>query len=424
MRLLSAPIAVLSPGARRVLTVAVVLLFSACGGSRSEFGALPGARADARNAMDATSKYAVLFSFENTDGNGPAGLLDVRGTLYGTTYTGGTGTHCADSDGCGTVFSMTTDGKETVLHNFVGGADGDEPNGKLTEVNGTIYGTTRYGGGCKIDSLGCGTVFRITTDGKERVIYSFQGHSDAETPTGTLLDVNGTLYGTSQAGGARRKGGTLFSVTTAGKERVLCIFAPENGIEPSPVVNVDGLLFGTMYDGGPGGDGTVFSVTLTGKEKLIYSFTGTPNGAFPSGGVLDVNGTLYGTTSSGGTSTSRCYYSSNQCGTVFSITTTGKEKVLYRFGGAPSDGSVPNGTLLALGKVLYGTTETGGVRGRGTVFAITTAGQERVLHSFTARYKHDGRTPSGGLAAIAGQLFGTTSQGGDDRAGTVFTARP
>jgi len=413
-----------STGARRELAVGVVLLFLGCGGPQSQLSAIPGANSAALRAADGTSKYAVLFSFDNTDGNGPAGLLNVHGTLYGTTYTGGTGTNCADSDGCGTVFSLTADGKETVLHDFVGGADGDEPNGGLMELNGTIYGTTRYGGGCKIESLGCGTVFSITTDGKERVLYSFAGHFDAETPTGRLLDVNGTLYGTSQAGGARRKGGTLFSVTTAGKERVLCIFAPENGIEPSPVVNVNGILYGTMFDGGPGGDGTVFSVTLTGKERLLYSFTGTPNGAFPTGGMIGVNGTLYGTTTAGGTSTSNCYFSSNQCGTVFSITTAGKENVVYRFGGAPSDGSVPNGRLMALGDVLYGTTETGGARGRGTVFAVTTAGQERVLHSFTAHYKHDGRTPSDGLADIAGKLYGTTSEGGDDRAGTVFVLNP
>jgi uncharacterized repeat protein (TIGR03803 family) len=124
------------------------------------------------------------------DGEYPnAGLINVNNTLYGTTYGGG-----AYDDG--TVFSITTSGKTTVLHSFGMTGDGEYPNAGLFNVNGTLYGTTFEGGG---ETEG-GTVFAITTSGKETVLHRFTGSGDGEYPNAGLIDVGGTLYGTTPAG--------------------------------------------------------------------------------------------------------------------------------------------------------------------------------------------------------------------------------
>jgi len=381
---------------------------------------------EALRAGSLPSKYAMLLSFDNSDGASPlAGLLNVNGTLYGTTSTGGAGTNCPDSDGCGIVFRVTPSGKERVLYKFLGAPDGAKPGGDLVDVKGTLYGTTSYGGACDNSSLGCGTVFSVTTAGKERVLYRFAGHPDGESPTGRLINLNGTLYGTTTAGGNHNFGdrnGTVFSIATAGKERVLYSFGHKDGIEPSPLVDINGTLYGTMYLGGTGNSGTVFGVTLAGKEQILYSFAGPPDGALPTGSLLNVNGTLYGTTSSGGDQ--GCISSSSSCGTVFRITTAGKERVLYRFAGGPDDGGDPNGRLLSVGGILYGTTTDGGTHGSGTLFTVTTAGKERVLYSFGDHHKHDGTTPLAGLTLVKSRLYGTTYGGGDYRVGTVFALTP
>lgn len=404
-------------------SVAAALLVS-CAGSQSAFGPTAGLKGVPNWVSGNLARnYSVLFSFDNSDGASPrSDLLDVNGTLYGTTWTGGGGANCPDSDGCGTVFSVTKAGKQTVLYEFLGGEDGAAPNGDLINVNGVLYGTTQWGGFCKASSSGCGTVFSITTAGTHKVLYRFAGKRDGDGPSGRLLNMNGTLYGTTVAGGRWRSGGTVFSVTTAGKERVIAILDRKNGIAPSPLVNVNGTLYGTEYDLGPNGNGTVFSVTLAGKVSVLHSFTGPPDGAFPIGGLLDVNGTLYGTTSSGGAS--GCRSSGYNCGTVFSITTAGNERVLYRFGSSPNDGGDPNARLLGVAGMLYGTTISGGTYGGGTVFSVTTAGKETVLHSFGAPHANDGYAPLASVTNAKSMLYGTTtSGGGKQNSGVVFSLK-
>jgi uncharacterized repeat protein (TIGR03803 family) len=150
-------------------------------------------------------------------------------------------------------------GKETVLHTVDGSSgDGYAPYAGLINVNGTLYGTTVQGGAyC---TLGCGTVFSITTSGTETVLHSF-GPGDGEYPYAGLIDVNGTLYGTTLEGGAGA--GTIFSITPSGTEKVLYGFAGEpNGFEPyAGLINVKGTLYGTTAAGGVDGDGTVFSLS-------------------------------------------------------------------------------------------------------------------------------------------------------------------
>lgn len=358
-------------------------------------GAMPTAgfhrSGNAPYAEPAERNYSVLLSFDVTDGAQPnGGLLNVGGTLYGTTYGGGGGENCPVGDGCGTVFSLTASGSESVLYEFLSPPDGAGPGGSLTDVNGTLYGTTGSGGSCEGDD-GCGTVFSVTTAGVENVLYRFAGGKDGSSPEPGLVEVNGLLYGTTPTGG--NGCGTVYSVSMAtGDKEVLHNFAiGSDGCMPGGGLTlVNGKLYGTTQSGGSHQHGTVFSVTLAGKERVLYSFADPPDGADPRGGLIDLDGTLYGTTSSGG-KPAPC---AHRCGTVYSVTTSGAEQILHRFGGDHRDGGDPDGPLVNIGDTLYGTTYYWGKYKRGTVFSITTAGKERVLYNFT-RVNHDGGALSG-----------------------------
>jgi uncharacterized repeat protein (TIGR03803 family) len=372
--------------------------------------------------------YRVLHSFgADHDGTSPNELISVGDTFYGTTADGGANYCRRYNAGCGTVFSITTEGKEKVLHSFGKGTDGFWPAAGLTDVAGTLYGTTQYGG-----AFDNGTVFSITTGGKEKVLYSFRSRPDGKNPSADLIDVGGTLYGTTFAGGfgcAAEGCGTVFSLTMDGRERVLHKFwSATGGWYPSAgLTDVKGTLYGVTFNGGKyggsvGGWGTVFSIRTGGKVKVLHSF-GNNDGWYPATSLLDVNGTLYGTTEGGGTNCG-----SQGCGTVFSITRGGSEKVLHSFNG--TDGGYPEGRLIDVGGTLYGTTEGGGTNycahdyfGRcGTIFSITTGGKEKVVYSF--RKGTFGNGPVAGLTYKSGSFFGTTEVGGLYGGGVVFSLTP
>jgi uncharacterized repeat protein (TIGR03803 family) len=373
-----------------------------------------------------SAKYKVVFSFNGgTDGAEPqAGLLDVGGTLYGTTYGGG-------AYGNGTVFSISASGEEKLLHSFGSGNDGYEPEGSVIDVNGTLYGTTVFGG-TAFRGFGscCGTVFSLTRNGTEKILHFFGHVNDGWWPHAGLTDVNGMLYGTTANGGGSGCGGvgcgTVFSISTTGKEKVLHSFGEgaDGQLPYASLIAVNGKLYGTTAFGGAGDAGTVFSISTTGKEKVLFSFDGT-DGARSVANLIDVNDTLYGTTSFGGTG-SEC---SSSCGTVFSVSTSGKEKVVLSFTGA--DGAFPEAGLVYLNGALYGTT-SGGARqsrrclrsGCGTLFSVTPTGNEVVLHAFGR--DSDGYYPISALIDVSGTLYGTTSRGGAHKhgPGTVFALTP
>jgi uncharacterized repeat protein (TIGR03803 family) len=235
---------------------------------------------------------------------------------------------------------------------------------------GNLYGTTQYGG----TNGGYGTVFKLDANGKLSLLYSFAGTPDGDDPyAGLLRDKAGNLYGTTQYGGTN------------------------------------------------GGYGTVFKLSSKGKLTLLHSFAGTPDGVNPLAGLLmDAAGNLYGTTYYGGTK--------GGFGTVFKLNTKGKLNLLHSFAGMP-DGQNPYSRLIrdAAGN-LYGTTFYGGTAGYGAVFKLDTAGKLTVLHSFNDA--PDGAHPIGGLVLDkAGNLYGTTSDGGDlscgfSGCGTVFKVTP
>jgi uncharacterized repeat protein (TIGR03803 family) len=305
-----------------------------------------------------------------------------------------------------------------VLYSFGAPPDESRPEARLIDVRGTLYGTTEDGGAYNEG----GTVFTITTGGAEKVLHSFGAPPDGSGPQANLIDVHGTLYGTTLKGGAYHSGfecsdggcGTVFSITPSGEEKVLHSFGGifDDGNPDAGLIDVKGTLYGTTEGGcyPGGGCGTVYSITTQGEEKVLHIFGAHRDGALPEAGLIDVKGKLYGTTTRGG---------AHHGGTVFRVTLDGKEKVLHSFGKG-TDGSVPSAGLIDVRGTLYGTTEAGGAYGSGygTVFSITLGGKEEVLHSFNGT---DGRGPQASLIDVNGTLYGTTKYGGTYNDGTVFS---
>jgi uncharacterized repeat protein (TIGR03803 family) len=201
----------------------------------------------------------------------------IKGTIYGTTASGGT-------DGDGTVFSIVRSGTETVLHNFAGKPkDGSGPVSSLVSVNGTLYGTTEHGGAHDL-----GTVFSIAPSGTEIVLHNFKGGAtDGAGPQGPLVEVRGKLYGTTSGGGAKGSG-TFFSITPSGTETVIYSFRGghrDGGTPRDALINVRETLYGITTNGDLHNYGTIYSITPSGTEHVLHRFGGGPvgDGAFPEG---------------------------------------------------------------------------------------------------------------------------------------------
>ncbi len=365
----------------------------------------------------------VLYVFRHAlDGHQPmSGLItDSAGNLYGTTQLGG--------KNYGTVFRLAPDGSETVLYSFAGGSDGAGPlAGLIADSAGNLYGTTAKGGGAGCGGHGCGTVFKLTPDGTETVLYSFAGGNDGISPVaGLITDSAGNLYGTTQLGG-KNHFGTVFKLAPDGTETVLYRFCFQgdpctDGGSPYAGLIKDkaGNLYGTTAEGGTYSGGTVFRLAPDGSETVLYSFARGSDGAYPKAGLIaDSAGNLYGTTASGGGTGCGGY----GCGTVFKLAPEGTETVLYAFTG--NDGAYPEaGVITDSAGNFYGTTQQGGTNDNGTVFKLAPDGTETVLYSFAGG--SDGSLPFAGLIADKkGHLYGTTSEGGSTRCygfgcGTVF----
>jgi len=351
----------------------------------------------------------VLYSFgSGTDGGRPlARLINVNGTFYGTTAYGGIYNK-------GTLFSFNpqTDA-ETVLWSFGSGTDGQNPYDRLVDVNGTLYGTTAYGG-----NNGQGTVFSFNlTTGIETALWSFGSGKDGVQPGAGLIKVNGVLYGTTYNGGLYGDG-TIFSLNLkTDAETVVWSFGNgTDGHSPNAnMINVNGTLYGTTWGGGSYNDGTVFSFNpQNDAETVLWSFSNNPDGQSPNAGLVNVKGTFYGTTFWGG------MYG---WGTLFSLNpATNSEAVLWSFGNG-KDGEEPGSLINVKGK-LYGTTEVGGALSQGTVFSFSRKNNaETIVWSFS-NDGTDGENPVGGLINVNGTLYGTTSYGGTYQAGTVYELVP
>jgi uncharacterized repeat protein (TIGR03803 family) len=388
----------------------------------------------------------VVHNFGNgKDGVQPrAGLIfDASGNLYGTTLTGG-----ADDGGTAFELSPKTGGgwTEKILHSFQNnGKDGYWPHASLIlDAKGNLYGTTYQGGTglCTSNStvIGCGVVFELSpkTGGgwTEKILHSFSYGTDGNYPYGSLVfDAKGNLYGTTYGGGANTYYGTVFELVPKASgpwaEKVLHSFNDNrtDGYYPycNLVFDAARNLYGTTSSGGSLGDyGVVFELTPgaggTWTETILHGFlSNTNDGITPNAGViLDSAGNLYGTTTGGGV---------YGYGTAFELSPkTGggwTETVLYSFGDTTNDGQAPYADLIFNGGNLYGTTAAGGPSDGGTAFElVSTAGSwtETVLYSFS---DGDGGGPEGGVIFdTTGNLYGTTTYGGTNDAGTVFEVTP
>jgi uncharacterized repeat protein (TIGR03803 family) len=397
----------------------------------------------------------VLYSFCSlancADGSDPLSNLisDANSNLYGTTAAGGNVGGTCPSFGCGTVFEISKSGVETILYKFLGIPDGDGPSGSLVQdSNGNLYGTTVAGGsnGGVCPSDGCGTVFELVKTGAtytEKVVYAFAGGAGGASPTsGLVRDASGNLYGTTpgenvpDCASSALGCGLVFKVTSTGTEEVLYHFKGKgDGANPaaSVVLDMQGNLYGTTSFGGRFGGictsygcGTVFKLTPTGKEGVLYRFRGLADGRDPIGSMLlDPKGNLYGTTWTGGDSKNiKCDIQADGCGVVFKWTPNGGMSVLYTFTGYSADGQHPlAGLVLDKQGNLFGTTSEGGPSNDGTVFKVTPTGMETVLHNFSGGA--DGFSPRANLFLGAnGNIYGTTLYGGAFGAGTLFKIVP
>jgi uncharacterized repeat protein (TIGR03803 family) len=325
----------------------------------------------------------------------------------------------------GTVFSLSADGAAfTNLHSFAGDSEGSYPRAVLVSVGDMVYGTTSG------TPRGDGTVFRINADGTGFTNLV----SSIYTPHCGLVVLGNTLYGTTTLAGSASKG-TVFAVRIDGTGftnlhsfTALNYATNNDGCVPEgALMSSSNTLYGTASRGGGFGNGTIFKITPDGSFTTIHSFALTfgplaanADGAIPRAALTSSDGTLYGTTSAGGTFGS---------GTVFKLNTDGTGfQVLHNFATVPTplnnptntDGSQPLCALVLLGKTLYGTTSVGGPWGKGTVFAINTDGTGFItLHNFTGG--GDGVSPLAGLVLSGNKLYGTANSGGNVGYGTIFS---
>jgi len=356
--------------------------------------------------------FTVLHAFTGYgDGGEPiAGLtMDRAGNLYGTTSEGG-------AAGVGTVFKLVHAKSGWVLYTlyaFKGGQDGANPQARvLFGPDGTLYGTTSYGG------AGSGTVFNLRPPATscraaqcpwtETLLYRFTGGSDGGEPGyGELaFDSAGNIYGTTSYGGTGCHSyggcGVVFELTRSGggwTESVLYRFTGgSNGFSPFSGVTFDraGNLYGTTVLGGSGEGGVLYQLIPSGSgwtSTTLHSFGTSGDGYSPYGGlIIDKQGNLYGTTFGNG-----IVYELQSLGSNWTY------NILYVLGG---QGPYDAPTMDAAGN-LYGTTFGGGFVGN--VFKLTPGAQGWTytdLHDFNGR---DGVEPVGGVVLDAnGNIYGTT----------------
>lgn len=340
-------------------------LYGVAGGGTKKVGTIFRIRAEER--------LKNLYFFERGyAGYAPrSGLLQAsNGYFFGTTECGGPNFVPVEGGpvGDGTIFQMGLDNQITTLHSF-SGTDGSYPSTLIEASDGCLYGTTRIGGVYNSAScqFGCGTVFRITLNGKLTTLHCFNGQDGATPQSGLAQASDGNLYGTS--GGGRYGFGTIYRITLNGHLTTLYDFKNTSDGH-SPIAGLlaadDGYLYGTTFHSGRDasgpGYGTIFRIGLDGTFTSLHCFSGH-DGAGPYGLIQAKNGHLYGITQSGGAEV-------DAKGTAFQVTTNGVLTTLHSFRG--ENGICPRGSLVeASDGCLYGTTNMGGVKDKGTVFQIT-----------------------------------------------------
>jgi len=363
--------------------------------------------------ITANGVLTTLHSFTGgNDGASPSGSLAAGrdGNFYGTTSSAGL-------NGGGTVFEISPSGSYTIIYSFTGGNDGYSPGGGLVQGDdGSFYGTTDGGG-----THGYGTVFQFSTNTVLTTLYAFFGGTDGGSPNGLVQGGDGNFYGTTDGGDFSK--GTVFKISTTGAYTRLHLFTGgADGGNPAAalVQSPDGGFYGTTSDYDPQhhefyGNGTIFKIGTNGALNTVYSFTGGDDGANPFAPLaVGTNGNFYGTAFQGG---------AHSDGTTFQISTNGVLASLHSFGSF-LDGESPEARLVQSSDgSFYGTTVYGGLYGVGTAFRISADGTYVSLYAFTSG--EDGYNPSAAMVQGSdGNLYGTTTGGGEGDAGTVFKITP
>lgn len=373
--------------------------------------------------------YHVLYSFTGgPDGSAPAsGLtMDAGGNLYGTAANGG-------SLDDGTVFKLSHRGSGWLLaplHSFTG-SDGKYPAARVVfGPNGSLYGTTTVGGsGC--GGEGCGVVYNlmpraticptVSCPWTERVIHFFSNSGDGYDPYSEVsFGPDGTLYGTTYAGGSQGFG-TVYEI--GGNGGVIYSFTGGNeGLSPEAPVIFDaaGNLYGTTTAGFTN-SGAVFELARTQSGFQIHALHQFQTSTVPVGGlVFDSHGNLYGTTSGGG---------SQNGGIVYELAGGTNFSVLWNIFGFNEGGPSTSLVKDASGN-LYGANQYNGAHGFGSIFKLSLVGglwNYADLYDFTGG--SDGAYPDGPVAVDAqGNVYGTAARGGNgcngDGCGVIWEITP
>jgi uncharacterized repeat protein (TIGR03803 family) len=378
---------------------------------------------------------SVLYNFTGgSDGSGPTGnlIFDSAGNLYGTTDAGGVDN---GRGGNGVVFELSpaTGGgwTETVLYAFQGGtSDGEVPEGGVVfDTAGNLYGTTDFGGAHNL-----GTVYELSPAAgggwTEQIIYSFAGGTDGGGPNGGLVfDTAGNLYGTTYDGGSENLG-TVFELSpVAGggwtKSVILNGTSAGGSNFEENVTLYSGSLYATAALGGSANVGSIYRLISTSsgwRGGVIYTFLGGTDGVQPRAPAAVRGGQLFGTTDSGGT---------YGYGTLYELIhgTGGWSKtIVHDFGITTKDALYPTNPLtIGPAGQLYGTSGSGGSAGNGTAFEFVNSGgawRERILHNFTGSTTDSGGPAGGVVLDGAGNLYGMGHNGGSFNAGAVFEIVP
>jgi uncharacterized repeat protein (TIGR03803 family) len=389
-----------------------------------------------------TVRFKTLFNFGGANGAIPELSLvqGLDGNLYGTTFGGGTmdTNYCPPFyGGCGTVFKMTPGGTLTPIYDFCVDAtcsDGTNPNqfGSLAlDTDGNLFGMTES------------TVFKITPGGTLSTLHTFCSQYPncfdgfIYYPTGVVRGADGNFYGVTLGGGNNacygypQNCGTIFTITPDGTLTTIYNFCAQpscaDGAQPSAglVSGMDGSLYGTTTVGGTNGYGTIFKITPAGKLTTLHSFDDTqlvcsPNACAPM--VQATNGKLYGATTTGGTNVGP--NPNGNAGTFFEITPDGRFQTLYNFCAQSNcaDGEYPLGFVQGTDGDFYGAAFSGGSKacpvGCGTIFKMTPQGALTILHSFNGS---DGQNPTGLFQATNGVFYGEASSGYVNGPGNIFS---
>jgi uncharacterized repeat protein (TIGR03803 family) len=376
--------------------------------------------------------FTSLYSFTGgDDGVCPTAALvqGSDGNFYGTTYGDGVVFY-------GTVFRISTNGALTSLYSFTGGNDGAYPYAALVQgSDGYFYGTTSSGGTNGDEFNNGGTVFKINSNGALRTLYAFGTITnangdwlDGNNPNGLVQGSDRNFYGTTWRGGTNGCG-TVFKISTNGALTTLHSFTGggDGGYPTYPTAALvqgnDGNFYGTTAGGGTNDNGTVFRMSTNGALTSLYSlFNG--GGIYPSGLVQGSDGYFYGTTRED-ESLLGCALGN---GTVFKISTNGAFSSLYSFDNG-TNGAWPEAALVqGSDGSFYGTTSCDryscmdGRCGFGTVFRISTNGALTSLYWFDKDNGTNGGWPEAALVQGSdGSFYGTTfAYGNGPGWGTVF----